>query len=287
MLQRPPRVAAIHDLSGFGRCSLSVILPVLSVMGVQAVPVPTAVLSTHTGGMGPVEFRDLTDYTIPSLEHYQRLHLEFECVYSGFLSSEQQIDHCLAFQRAFPNALVVVDPVMGDNGKSYATYTPAMRSRMAELVAGADLITPNMTETCMLLKIPHIHEPIPRAQVKSLLVRLSEMGPKTVIITSVPMSFGAMANVGYDREKNTFWMVECDYVPVSYPGTGDLFAAVVTGALLGGDSLPIAMARATGYLEKTIKTTYSYGSDTRYGVMFEKTLPCLAQPYDFKSYQNL
>ena len=176
---------------------------------------------------------------------------------------------------------------MGDNGKSYATYTPAMRERMAELVAGAVLIMPNMTEACMLLKLPHIHEPIPRSQAKSLLVRLSEMGPNAVIITSVPLSMGILANVGYDREKNAFWLVECDYVPVASPGTGDLFAAVVTGALLGGDSLPMAMARATGYLERTIKVTYSYGADTRFGVMFEKTLPTLAQPYDFKSYQVL
>lgn len=100
MLQKQSLVAAIHDLSGFGRCSLSVILPCLSAMGVQVCAVPTAVLSSHTGGLGEVEFRDLTDYIRPALEHYKRLGLEFDCVYSGFLGSEEQIDHCLAFMKA-------------------------------------------------------------------------------------------------------------------------------------------------------------------------------------------
>ena len=113
MNDRLKRVAAIHDLSGFGRCSLSVIMPTLSAMGIQVCPVPTAILSSHTGGLGEVEFRDLTDFTLPCLEHYKRLELEFECIYSGFLGSEEQIDHCLAFIHTYPNALAVVDPVMG------------------------------------------------------------------------------------------------------------------------------------------------------------------------------
>ena len=124
MLKRPPRVIAIQDLSGFGRCSLSVILPTLSAMKVQVCPVVTAVLSTHTGGLGEVVFRDLTDYLSPALEHYKKLELSFECVYSGFLGSLDQIDHCLQYFAAYPDAFAVVDPVMGDNGKAYRTYTP-------------------------------------------------------------------------------------------------------------------------------------------------------------------
>ena len=130
MNDRLKRVAAIHDLSGFGRCSLSVIMPTLSAMGIQVCPVPTAILSSHTGGLGEVEFRDLTDFILPCLEHYKRLELEFECIYSGFLGSEEQIDHCLAFIHTYPNALAVVDPVMGDHGKAYRTYTGAMCERM-------------------------------------------------------------------------------------------------------------------------------------------------------------
>ena len=231
MPDRPKRVAAIHDLSGFGRCSLSVILPTLSVMGVQVCPIPTAVFSTHTGGLGEVQRRDLSYFTLPCLEHYQRLGLEFECVYSGFLSSEEQIDHCLKFFSTYKDAFAVVDPVMGDHGRPYRTITPGMRARLGELVQVADVITPNLTEACMLLKIPPFTEGLSRSQAKSLLVRLSELGPNYVVITGAPMVSGQIANIGYDRQHNSFWCILCDYVPVSYPGTGDLFASVLTGAM--------------------------------------------------------
>ncbi|MEG2203926.1 MAG: pyridoxamine kinase, partial [Oscillospiraceae bacterium] len=236
-MNRPKRIAAIHDLSGFGRCSLTVILPVLSVMGLQVCPVPTAVLSTHTGGLGEVEMRDLTDYLVGALGHYRRIGLEFECVYSGFLGSEAQIDHCMEFFSAYPDALAVVDPVMGDHGKPYRTVTADMRRRMHELVAVAGLITPNLTEAQMLLGKDYNPAPLTRAEAKSALVRLSELGPAQTVITGVQLASGErMANIGYDRGRGSFWCVPCDYVPVSYPGTGDLFAAVLTGALLGDDS---------------------------------------------------
>lgn len=287
MPERPKRVAAIHDLSGFGRCSLSVILPTLSVMGVQVCPVPTAVFSTHTGGLGEVERRDLSDFTLPCLEHYQRLELPFECVYSGFLSSEEQIDHCLKFFSAYKDSLAVVDPVMGDHGHPYRTMTAPMRSRMVELVRVADIITPNLTEACMLLNLPVFTEGLSRSQCKSLLVRLSELGPNYVIITGVPMLSGEVSNIGYDRCNNSFWFIACDYLPVSYPGTGDLFSSVLTGGFLTGDSLPMAMGRATYFVERCIKTTFSYSSDTRYGVMLEKELAALIDRQNVKDFSLL
>lgn len=287
MLNRPSRVAAIHDLAGFGRCSLSVILPVLSVMGVQVCPIPTAVLSTHTGGLGDVVLRDMTDYLVPTLEHYKRLGLEFECIYSGFLGSQEQVDHCLEFFATYPNALAVVDPVMGDHGRPYKTYTAEMQVRMAELVHVADVITPNVTEACILLGEEYDHAPMTRSRAKSLMVRLSELGPRQVVITGVSLATGEMANVGYDRERNAFWMVTCDYVPVSYPGTGDIYASVLTGAFLQGDSLPIAMDRATRFVELAIKTTFSYGTDTRHGVMLERALEGLTRDTILKDYQIL
>ena len=287
MPDRPKRVAAIHDLSGFGLFCLSDILPSLSVMGVQVCPVPTTVFSTHTGGLGSVEQRDLSDFTLPCLEHYRRLGLEFECVYSGFLSSQEQIDHCLKFFSTYQDALAVVDPVMGDHGRPYRTITPQMRSRLGELVRVADIITPNLTEACMLLKIPYFNEGLSRAQAKSLLVRLSELGPNYVVITGAPMASGSIANIGYDRQNNSFWYIDCDYVPVSYPGTGDLFASVLTGGFLTGDSLPMAMGRAAYFVERCIKTTFSYSSDTRYGVMLEKELGVLIDRQNIKDFSLL
>lgn len=281
-----PKVGAIHDISGVGRCSLSVIMPILSVMGVQACPIPTAILSTHTGGFGDVAFHDLTEYIGESLMHYQKLDLDFDCIYTGFLASEKQIDSCLDYFSAYKNSFAVVDPVMGDHGKPYRTYTKNMISRMGELVKVADVVTPNMTEAGMLIG-KTIDTPLTRSDAKSLLARLSEKGPKYVLITGAPMATGEIYNIGYDAEKGTYWYVKCHYVPVSYPGTGDIFASILLGGLLTGDSLPIAIERSTRFLELAISTTYSYGGDSREGVMFEKSLAWLTENRMFSGYETL
>ncbi len=287
MLQANQTVAAIHDLSGIGRCSLSVILPTLSVMGVQTCAVPTAVLSSHTGGLGDCVFQDLTDYIPKALSHYQTLGLQFNAVYSGFLGSEDQIGHCVEFLEAYPQALAVVDPVMGDHGKLYKTYTPAMCRRMEELVRKADLITPNLTEAFMLLGEEYPAAPLTLSQAKQAMVKLSGFGPRYVVITGVQMADGKMANLGYDREQNAFWRVDCNYVPVTYPGTGDLFAGVLVGSLIKGDSLPMAIDRATEFLELCIKTTYGYGTDPRMGVMLEHCLFWLTEEQTLTRYAGI
>ena len=287
-MNRPKRIAAIHDLSGFGRCSLTVILPVLSAMGLQVCPIPTAVLSAHTGGLGDVAMRDLTDYLPAALEHYQRINIDFECIYSGFLGSVAQIDHCLDFFASFSSALTVVDPVMGDHGKSYRTVSSEMCSRMHELVAVADIITPNLTEVSILLNEPYLKAPLTRSEAKSRLVRLAELGPKMVVITGVSLASGEkIANIGYDRERSAFWCIPGEYISASYPGTGDLFAAILTGALLSDDSLPLAMDRATQFTGSAIKTTFSYGTDPRHGVMLERLLERLTHREVLSSYQPL
>lgn len=274
MYSKSAKVAAIHDLSGVGRCSLSVILPTMSAQGIQVCPVPTAILSAHTGGFGEVVLRDLTDYISPALEHYKRLNYKFDCIYSGFLASKEQIDHCLEFFEYYKNALKVVDPVMADNGKPYKTCTPELCSRMGELAAIADIITPNITEAAMLLGENPVQPDVNMQKIKSYLVRLSELGPKIVVITSV-FSDGRTYNVGYDREHSKFWRIPYNLINAHYPGTGDVFASVLTGSILRGDSLPIAMNRATAFLERAIKTTYSYSTDPREGIMLESCLDFL------------
>lgn len=268
--KKQQRVAAIHDLSGFGRCSLAVIIPVLSSMGIQCCPVPTAVLSTHTGGFDDIAIKDLTDYIGAALSQYKKLGIEFDSVYSGFLASAEQIDHCLDFFDAYKNSLKVVDPVMGDHGRPYRTYTPELCERMGELVDVADVITPNLTEASILLGEQYPEE-LTAGLVKRWLARLGER-VRITVITGVPLAEGAIANVGFDRERGGFWRVDCDYVPASYPGTGDIFAGVLTGSLLSGDSLPIAMDRATSFTQIAIKNTFSYGLEARNGVLFEPSL---------------
>ncbi len=279
-------VAAIHDLSGYGRCSLSVISPVLSVMGIQSVAVPTAVLSTHTGGFGEVVMQDLTSYIPQALSHYQRIGLSFDCVYTGFLGSQEQIEHCLQFIKAYPDALIIVDPVMGDNGRTYRTYTSQMCTSLVGLVHAADLITPNKTEMYLLLGKPFDPAPLTHSEAKSCLVKLSELGPSQVIVTGVELADMTVNNIGYDRETGTFWRVVCSYVPQSYPGTGDVFASIAVGSLLNGDSLAIAMERATRFLELTIKATYSYGTDPKQGILLEKNLGWLNQQHSLNGYES-
>lgn len=180
-----PRIAAIHDLSGFGRCSLTVILPILSAMGLQCCPVPTAFLSTHTGGFEGFTFLDMTEEMPKVANHWNTLGLDFQAIYSGFLGSERQIHIVEDFIRTFrrKDTVVVVDPVMGDHGEVYKTYTPAMCAGMAQLAAQADVITPNLTEAALLLGIPYETLSADEAGCRSIAEQLSMDGRRSVVLT--------------------------------------------------------------------------------------------------------
>ena len=280
------KVCALHDISGVGRCSLTVIIPVLSAMGIQVCPVPTAVFSAHTGYRDFVKI-DLTDYLAPSLEQYKQLKVDFDCVYSGFLGSEEQISHVYDYLKTFPNALKVVDPVMGDCGKAYKTVTDNHIKRMSELVKAADIITPNITEAAILLGEEYPNAPLSAQTVKSWAVRLCELGPDIIVITSVELMDGTLCNIGFDKKQNSFWKVPCEYVPAHYSGCGDMFASVLVGGILKGDSLPIALNRATSFTELAIKTTYSYMNEPLDGIMLEKCLSWLFSDQILKDYRKL
>lgn len=282
------KIAAIHDLSGYGRCSLSVIIPVISAMGIQVCPVPTAVLSTHTGGFTDMALEDLTEHISDCYEHYKRLGLQFDAIYTGFMTSSEQVDSCLKFFDGNPNALKVVDPVLGDNGKPYSTCTPELMRRMKELVEEADVITPNLTETCMLLgeECPPM---MSVSQARSWLARLSDK-PRIVVIKGVPLiddEGQKLSNIGFDRESGSFWRIDWDHIPMHYPGTGDIFTSVLTASLLKGESLPIALNRATTFTEIAVKTTYSYGTEARLGVLFEDCLSWLMTNTVLSDYKRL
>lgn len=280
-----PRVAAIHDMSGFGRTSLTVAIPILSCMGIQVCPMPTAVLSTHT-----VEF---TDYTLCDLsgeldgilDHWERLGLRFDGVYSGFMASPGQMESvarcirtCLA-----PGGLAVVDPVLGDNGVLDATMTPDMVEKMRWLITYADIITPNITEVAFLLGEPCTPRITPE-EARARLRRLSDMGPKTVVATSVPLVVDGRdpgqntSVIAYEREEDRFWRVDCSYIPAHYPGTGDTFASVLTGSLVQGDSLSIALDRAVQFVTLGIRATFGQGLPSREGILLERILGSLQAP---------
>lgn len=287
------KVAAIHDLSGFGRASLTTVIPILSTMGIQVCPVPTAILSTHTSNFTGYSFIDLTDYMEEHIAHWKKLNLEFDCIYSGFLGSPRQIKIVSDFVDHFGHKdnLVVVDPVMGDNGSLYGTMGEEMVVEMRKLVSKADIITPNFTEAAFLLGEKY-KETTTEEEVKNWLVRISEMGPKIVIITSVPdekiNEFEKnMSVIAYNREDDVFWKVSCKYIPVSYPGTGDAYTSVLIGSLLQGDSLPVAIDRAMQFVTQCIKASYGFKYPSREGVLLERNLNTLNIPILFGAYELL
>ncbi|MGI6705830.1 MAG: pyridoxamine kinase [Clostridia bacterium] len=270
-----PRVAAIHDISGFGRCSLTVIIPVLSAMGIQVCPLPTAILSTHPGGFGPFYFHDFTDSMEEYAAHWKDIGLEFDCVYSCFLASERQIDIVMDFFQTFVTGkvqLIVVDPVMGDHEVLYKTYNSEMQRRMRLLVEKADAITPNLTEACFLLDIPYKDEPMDAEKARSLLWRLSCFGPQNVVVTGVVGEDGRHMNIGYEAGRDLYWKITYDRVPSQYPGTGDIFTGVLVGGLLQRDSFPLAVDRAAQFVSLAIGITYGYGTPEKEGVLLEKVL---------------
>ncbi|MFY9175232.1 MAG: pyridoxamine kinase [Peptococcia bacterium] len=282
------RVAAINDLSGFGRSSLAVTIPILSTMGIQVCSVPTAVLSTHTGDFPGYSFIDLTDSMEKFLVHWQQLELEFEAIYSGFLGSPRQGEIVSRFIESFArkDTLVVVDPVMGDDGKLYATMDQQMVQAMKELIKKANVITPNITEAALLLD-EEFHTAMTEKELRSWLIRLADMGPDVVIITGIPdpkQEKNTMV-LAYNRTDNRFWKVSCVYIPANFPGTGDIFTSVIVGSLLQGDSLPVAIDRGVQFITVAIRASYGFNYPLREGVILERVLanlnmPVIANTYD-------
>ena len=277
-----PRVAAIHDMSGFGRCSLTVAMPILSAMGIQCCPLPTAFLSTHTGGFEGFTFLDMTDELPKVAAHWKSLNLDFQAIYSGFLGSERQIamveDFLLQFRGA--DTIAVIDPVMGDHGEVYQTYTPAMCAGMARLAELADVITPNLTETALLLGVPYNELPVGEAGCREIVERLSLDGRRSVVLTgasTAPELTGAMC---FDARTGRTEAVQTRRVPQEFHGTGDVFASVLTGALVQGAPLPDAARQAVDFVRACAERTAKAGIPMREGVEFEPLLGLLTQPVD-------
>lgn len=275
-LKKAPHVAAIHDLSGMGRCSLAIVLPVLSAMGCWCSALPTAYLSASTI-FPPSEkfvFRDLTGEMKGSEAHWQELNIQFDALYSGFVGSEQQIGVLADFLRSFrgENTLVMVDPVMGDWGKPYRTYTPAMCRAMKSLAELADVITPNLTEAAILLDEPYERVPTTEAGLSEWLKRLSDNGKRSVIVTGVHPAVDKVGCGCYDRESGEISFAAAHETPAQFPGTGDLFSTVTLGALLRGQSLKDAAALAVDFVGECASYTLTLGTPIEEGVQFESLL---------------
>ena len=272
-----PRVAAIHDMSGFGRCSLTVAIPVLSAMGVQCCPLPTAFLSTHTGGFTGFTFLDMTEEMPKVAAHWQELDLRFHAIYSGFLASERQIGIVSDFIRTFrrSDTLVVIDPVMGDDGKAYQTYTSALCSGMTHLAELADVITPNLTEAALLLGQPYETLPAGEAGLREITERLSLGGRRSVVLTGASLAPGRTGAVCFDARTGKTEAVQTAYVAHEFHGTGDVFSSVLTGALVRGESLSSAAGEAAAFVRACAERTAAEDLPMREGVDFEPLLGLL------------
>ena len=281
------RIAAVHDLSGFGRVSLTVVIPVLSSMGFQVCPLPTAVLSSHTQ-YPQFSILDLTDEMPRMIAEWKKLDVQFDAFYTGYLGSPRQVQIVSDFIDDFrqPDDLVVVDPVLGDNGRLYTNFDESMIREMRHLAAKADVITPNLTELFYLMDKPYKADNTDE-ELKTYLRFLSDAGPQVVIITSVPVHGESHKTsvYAYNRVGDRYWKITCPYLPAHYPGTGDTFTSVITGALLQGDSLPIALDRATQFILQGIRATFGYEYDNREGILLEKVLHNLDMPIQSASYE--
>ncbi len=275
-----PRVAAIHDLSGFGRCSLTIVSPVLSAMGVQCCPVPTAYLSTHTGGFAGNTFLDLTDQMGPVTAHWRAEGVTFDAVYTGFMSSCEQMARTADLIQTFrrPGCQVIVDPVMGDHGRPYRTCTPDICRAMGELAPLADVVTPNRTEAALLLGMDYEDVRLDReANCRRWCEALSLEGRRSVALTGVSLTADTAGAACFDRETGQVEFVSAPLVPESFHGTGDLFASVLTGALVRGRSLAEAAELAAAFVSQCASRTKEAGTPHREGVDFEPLLWRLGQ----------
>lgn len=269
---RQKKIAVINDISGYGRCSLTVAIPILSAMGIQACPVPTAILSNHTEF--PVYFFD--DYTEKMRDYIQKwkeLGLEFDGIASGFLGSAEQIEIVLEFVAAFRNETthIFIDPVMGDHGRLYATYTEEMCEEMKQLVSYADIVTPNVTEACFLTGTPYKATGWTRKELLNMAMMLQMMGAKSVVITGVREG-SFYTNVVLEQGSQEASFVKVKSAGNQRPGTGDVFSSVLSGAVLGGKSLKEATEMAARFVRDCITKSDKLEIPHSNGVCFEEIL---------------
>lgn len=271
------RIVTIQDISCVGKCSLTVALPIISAMGVEAAILPTAVLSTHTM-FSNFTFKDLADQIEPIAEHWKKENMKFDAVYTGYLGSFEQIDLMKNFFDQFntEDNLLFVDPAMADNGKLYPAFDEAFAKHMGTLCAKADIIVPNITEACFMTGMEYKTE-YDESYVKELLVKLSDLGAKISILTGVSFAEGKTGVMGYDKEKDEFSYYEHDKLPVSYHGTGDIFSSTCVGAMMNGMDWTEAVKVAADYTAECIRLTLEDPSKPWYGVNFEQAIPYLVE----------
>ena len=270
------RVAAIHDISGFGKCSLTVALPIISAAGIETSVIPTAVLSTHTGGFTGFTYRDLTEDIMPIVYHWKTLDITFDGIYTGFLGSFEQV-HLIEQtidKLKTEKTVVVIDPVMADNGELYAIFSKEFPKEMAKLCKKADLLIPNLTEASLLLEEPYMADgTYTQADIEGLLKRLSDLCQGDVVLTGISFEPEKLGAAVYERKTDKIAYAFTQRIEGYYHGTGDVFASAVTSGVLNGFTLAQSAQIAVDFTAAAILRTKNAGTDIRFGVNFEQESP--------------
>ena len=270
-LRHQPKAALINDFSGFGRCSVTVALPIISQMKVQCCPVLTSVFSNHTG-YPSFYFVDYTEKMPAYIAEWKKLNLHFECIAAGFLGSERQIEIVKNFIRDFKDETtkVLIDPVMGDYGKLYSTYTDEMCKEMQNLIKYADVLTPNLTELCRLLDLAYPSQTPSHEELHMLCKKLSLQGPKKIVITGLQRQ-GLIENFIFESDK-PYSVIKVEKIGIDRSGTGDVFSSIVSASIVKSESLYSSVEKATTFISKCLKFTTELDLPENQGVCFEEFL---------------
>ena len=269
-----PRIAAVHDLCGYGKCSLGVAIPVLSAAGCDVCPVPTGLFSSHTAFPGWY-MHDTTSILKDYTDAWKGIGVEIDAVYSGFLGDPEQVTRIRDLYETYPNALRVVDPVMADHGKVYPTYTPELCQAMAELANGADILTPNLTEASIILDIDWPGANIDEAKVHEMIDGLRAKGAKNVVLKGIERGDGLIRNY-IEGESVEFTETANEKLPYMLHGTGDLFTSVLLAAVMAGKDLAEATRFASDFVPEAMKVTSQQPEFQARGVSFEPLLGKIA-----------
>ena len=269
------KAAVINDFSSFGRCSLAVALPILSAMKIQCCPIPTSMFTNHTG-FESFYWTDFTAHMPRYAEEWEKLGLKFDAIETGFLGSVDQINIVKDFLRRFKNenTVVVVDPVMGDYGQLYPTYSMELANAMGDLVEYADIMTPNLTELCVLTNIPY-QEKFSRDALYEMCYRLSSRGPEKIVVSGLVLDENTLGNFIFQRGQAARMLTREKIGPYR-SGTGDVFASIITGCAVRGMGLVESVEKASEYITKTIRRTVELDIPTTDGICIEEYLTDLA-----------
>ncbi len=268
------KACVINDFTGFGRCSLAVSIPIISTMKVQCCAVPTSILSNHTG-FDSFYMKDTTQEMPHYLEEWKKLDLHFNGISSGFLGSKEQVDIVIQFIETFKNTdtIVSIDPVMGDNGKLYSSYTQDMTQKMKELIPYADIITPNLTEACILTNTPYHDGKWTLRELRKLSKQLSDLGPSKIVITGIPQG-EFVANMCYETNKEPK-IIRSHRIGTSRSGTGDIFASIILADAINNVDFLTSVRKATRFIKKCILKSIEMDIPLTDGVCFEECLGSL------------